>query len=128
MRYLLDTHAFLWAAVDDPELPRAARAIIIQPKNECFLSAASVWKMAIKLSLGKLALSLSLEQFVRHGLQNGIRLLDVTADHVYRVEHLPFHHRDPFDRVLVAQALHEGMVLMSRDEQIDAYAVPRTWA
>lgn len=93
-----------------------------------FLSAASVWELTIKLSLGKLALSLSLEQFVRNGMQNVVRLLDVTVEHAYRVEHLPFHHRDPFDRMLVAQALHEDMVLMSRDEQIDAYAVPRAWA
>ena len=128
MRYLLDTHAFLWLATDDPQLTATVRAIFIDSAQECFLSAASVWEMAIKSSLGKLVLATSLSQLVRGGLERGIRLLDVTATHAYLIEHVPFHHRDPFDRILVAQAQHEGMNLVSRDEQLDAYAVTRIWA
>ena len=128
MRYLLDTHAFLWLATDDPQLTEAARAIFVDTEQECFLSAASVWEMAIKSSLGKLALAASLSHLVHGGLERGLRLLDVTASHGYLVERLPFHHRDPFDRILVAQAIHEGMHLVSRDGQLDAYAVTRIWS
>jgi PIN domain nuclease of toxin-antitoxin system len=128
MRYLLDTHAFLWLATDDPQLTATARAIFIDSEQECFVSAASVWEMAIKSSLGKLMLATSLSHLVRGGLERGLRLLDVTANHAYLIEHLPFHHRDPFDRILVAQALHEGMNLISGDGQLDAYAVTRIWS
>jgi len=128
MRYLLDTHAFLWLATDDPQLTAAARTIFTDSAQECFLSAASVWEMAIKSSLGKLTLATSLSQLVHGGLERGLRLLDVTANHAYLIERLPFHHRDPFDRILVAQALHEGMNLISRDGQLDAYAVTRIWS
>jgi PIN domain nuclease of toxin-antitoxin system len=128
MRYLFDTHAFLWLATDDPQLTAAARAIFIDNEQECYLSSASVWEMAIKSSLGKLVLATTLEHLVRGGLARGLRLLDVTCGHAYLVERLPFHHRDPFDRLLVAQAMHEGMHLVSRDGQLDAYAVTRIWS
>ena len=128
MRYLIDTHAFLWFAADDPQLSRRARAVFADPAQECFLSAASVWEMAIKASLGKLVLDTSLEQLVRGGVARGVRLLDVTAAHAYHVERLPFHHRDPFDRLLVAQAAHEGLHVITADAQFDAYPVKRVWA
>jgi PIN domain nuclease of toxin-antitoxin system len=83
--------------------------------------------MAIKASLGKLTLGTTLERLVAGGLERGIRLLDVTCQHAYIVEHLPFHHRDPFDRLLVAQASHGGLKLVSRDPSFDAYAVERVW-
>ena len=126
-RYLLDTHAFLWLATDDPQLTATARALFVDADHECFLSAASVWEMAIKSSLGKLTFAISLEQLVRGGLERGVRLLDVTSGPAYLVERLPFHHRDPFDRMLVAQAMHEGMSLVSCDEQLDAYPIKRVW-
>jgi PIN domain nuclease of toxin-antitoxin system len=128
VRYLLDTHTFLWLATDDSQLTPAVRAVFIDSDQECFLSAASVWEMAIKSSLSKLVLATSLEHLVRGGLERGIRLLDVTCSHAYLVERLPFHHRDPFDRILVAQAMHEGMHVVSRDRQLDAYAVTRIWS
>ncbi len=128
MRYLFDTHVFLWLASDDPQLTPVARAIFIDHEQECFLSAASVWEMSIKSSLGKLGIATSVEHLVRGGLERGVRLLDVTGDHAYVIERLPFHHRDPFDRLLVAQAMHEGMHLVSRDAQLDAYAVTRIWS
>lgn len=128
VRYLLDTHTFVWLATNDPQLTPTVRAIFLDSAQECFLSAASVWEMAIKSSLGKLTLPVGLEHMVRGGVDRGLRLLDVTAGHAYHVERLPFHHRDPFDRILVAQALHEGMHLISRDAQLDAYPVTRVWA
>jgi PIN domain nuclease of toxin-antitoxin system len=128
VRYLLDTHAFLCLATDDPQLTPVARGIFVDNDQECFLSAASVWEMAIKSSLGKLMLATSLEQIVRGGLERGLRLFDLTCGQAYLVERLPFHHRDPFDRILVAQAMHEGMRLVSRDAQLDAYPVTRIWS
>ncbi len=127
MRYLLDTHVFLWLAIDDPQLSPRARALFADTQQELLLSAASVWEMAIKASLGKLTLSTSLEALVQGGRTRSIRTLDVTAKHAWSVEHLPFHHRDPFDRLLVAQAIDEGMQIVSRDEQLDAYGVTRVW-
>ena len=128
MQYLLDTHAFLWLATDDSQLSPAVHAIFVDSNQECFLSAASVWEMAIKSSLGKLTIATNLAHLVRGGLERGLRLLDVSADHAYLIAQLPFHHRDPFDRLLVAQAIHEGMHLVSRDAQLDAYAVTRIWS
>ena len=127
MRYLLDTHAFLWLATDDPRLTAPVRTLYQDVEQECFLSTASIWEMAIKASLGKLSLGTSLDQLVKGGIDRGVRLLDVRASHAYIVETLPFHHRDPFDRMLVAQATHEGMHVVSRDDRLDPYSVTRVW-
>ena len=127
MRHLLDTHAFLWLAADDPRLAETVRTRFADIGHEWYLSAASIWEMAVKSSLGKLTLATTLAQLVQGGLERGIRLLDVRGAHAFAVEHLPFHHRDPFDRLLIAQAMHEGMLLVSRDAELDAYVVPRVW-
>lgn len=127
MRYLLDTHAFLWIAQDDPLLHANVRALFADVSNEIFLSAASVWEMAIKASLGKLKLSVPLSRLVAGGVERGIRVLAIVCEHTYLVEHLPFHHRDPFDRLLAAQASHEGLYLVSRDPKFDAYPATRVW-
>jgi PIN domain nuclease of toxin-antitoxin system len=127
VRYLLDTHVFLWIAQDDPRLDANVRTIFCDVRNDIFLSAASVWEMAIKASLGKLTLTTPLARLVARGVERGIRLLDVACEHAYQVEQLPFHHRDPFDRLLIAQASQEGMQLISRDTRLDAYRVVRVW-
>jgi PIN domain nuclease of toxin-antitoxin system len=127
VRYLLDTHAFLSLAEGDPLLDANVRALFADVGNDVFLSAASVWEMAIKASLGKLALATPLERLVAGGVERGIRLLAVTCEHTYHLEHLPFHHRDPFDRLLAAQASHEGMHLVSRDSKLDPYPATRVW-
>ena len=127
-RYLLDTHAFLWLATDDPRLTARARALFVDDRDECFLSAASVWEITIKASLGKLTLRTTTEVLVQGGVDRGIRLLDIASKHAFVVEQLPFHHRDPFDRLLVAQAMHEGLQLVSCDDQLDRYAVTRVWS
>jgi PIN domain nuclease of toxin-antitoxin system len=127
VRYLLDTHTFLWLAEDDPRLDSNVRALFSDVGNEIFLSAASVWEMAIKASLGKLTLATPLARLVAGGVERGIHLLAVTCDHAYQLEHLPFHHRDPFDRLLVVQASHGGMQLVSRDPKLDPYPAIRVW-
>lgn len=128
MRLLLDTHAFLWWVQDAPELSRKARAAMADPGNECLLSLASCWEMAIKLSLGKLWLSGTIDRFIPEQLAaNGFRPLDIGFRHVARVAGLPFHHRDPFDRLLAAQALEESLPVVSADVVFRRYGVKRIW-
>ncbi len=124
MRLLLDSHTFLWWVTNTPALKRRARAVIADPDNECFVSHASVWEMTIKASLGKLKLPSTVERFVvEHCDANSFHLLPISLAHIASVENLPFHHRDPFDRLLVAQARHEAMTLVSRDSSLKAYGV-----
>lgn len=128
MRLLLDTHAFLWWIGDDPRLPAKARKQISAARNEVFLSVASAWELAIKTSIGRLQLTENLEDFVpRHVAVNGFQVLPVHLRHALRVATLPDHHGDPFDRILVAQAQIERLVLVSGDGQIARYAVTVAW-
>lgn len=128
MRLLLDSHVFLWWVNDAPELSAKARAAIRKGQNACFLSVASVWEMAIKVSTGKLALSQPVERFIPEQLAaNSFRLLEIDFRHVARVESLPFHHRDPFDRLLVAQAMSEKMSVVSADAALSEYGIKRIW-
>ncbi|MEW5770456.1 MAG: type II toxin-antitoxin system VapC family toxin [Pseudomonadota bacterium] len=128
MRLLLDTHVFLWWVVDAPELSAKARKAIADEGNACFLSLASCWEMAIKASLGKLRLAMPLDRFIPEQLAaNGFSLLNIDFRHAARVEALPFHHRDPFDRLLVAQAQAEKLTLVSADAVLSDYGVKRIW-
>jgi PIN domain nuclease of toxin-antitoxin system len=128
MRVLLDTHAFLWWVEDAPTLTKKARTAISNPDNECLLSLASCWEMAIKLSLGKLRLPSAIERFIPEQLAaNAIRQLAIDFRHVARVGALPFHHRDPFDRLLAAQALEERCGVVSADPMFQRYGVKRIW-
>jgi PIN domain nuclease of toxin-antitoxin system len=128
MRLLLDTHAFLWFIMGSPNLSARARALIEDTANESFLSVAGLWEMAIKVSLGKLTLSDPLDVLVPQQLGlNGIELLGIQVAHAAAVSTLPFHHRDPFDRLLIAQAIVEAMPVVSADAAFDAYPVKRLW-
>jgi PIN domain nuclease of toxin-antitoxin system len=128
MRLLVDTHAFLWWISDSPELSRRARSAIASRANECYVSLASCWEMAVKTSLGKLELRASLDRFMAEQLAaNGFRELAIDLKHVGRVASLPFHHRDPFDRLLAAQALEEALSVVSRDAIFRRYGVRRIW-
>ena len=128
MKLLLDTHAFLWWVGGTPALGRRARAEVANPDNEVFLSIASCWELAVKLSLGKIRLTQSLERFIPEQLtQNGFALAGVEFRHVVRVADLPFHHRDPFDRLLVAQALHDDLAIVSADRVLRKYGVTVVW-
>lgn len=125
---LLDTHTFLWFIEGSGRIGPDALREILEPGNERFLSVASLWEVAIKASTGKLKRHSSFEQLVQvQILGNAIGLLPISARHLDRVQNLPFHHRDPFDRLLVAQALSENLTLLSRDGALSAYGVPVLW-
>jgi PIN domain nuclease of toxin-antitoxin system len=129
VRLLLDTHTFLWFIMGDQRLSATARALIENVANERLLSVGSLWEIAIKVSLGKLVLNQPFETLFPAQLEdNAIGLLGITVEHSRVVAGLPFHqHRDPFDRLLVAQSQVEQAILVSADESFDAYAVQRTW-
>jgi PIN domain nuclease of toxin-antitoxin system len=128
MRLLLDTHTFLWWVADDARLSARGRASIADRQNRCLVSVASCWEMAIKVSLGKLGLTVSVDRFIPEQLAaNAFELLPLELGHAARVSVLPFHHRDPFDRLLVAQALIEGLAIVSADRIFRRYGVKRLW-
>ena len=128
MRYLLDTHALIWIVTEDQKLSKKAKRIYLDNSNEIYLSAASVWKMAIKISLKKLILEDKLSSFVdKHILGNNIGILNITADHALPLESLRYHHKDPFDRLIVAQCIQERLQLISKDPIFDSYEIRRVW-
>jgi PIN domain nuclease of toxin-antitoxin system len=125
---LLDTHALLWLIDDNPNLSPKARAEIATPGIELFFSYASVWEIAIKYGIGKLKLPDLPEAFLtKHLAINKVRLLPISIHSIFMSGNLPFHHRDPFDRLIVAQCLYADLTLISHDEQLDAYGVRRAW-
>ena len=128
MKLLLDTHAFLWFIMGSANLSDKARILIEDPANERLLSVASLWEIAIKASLGKLALSSSFEDLIPEQLRlNGIGLLNIRVDHLSVLTTLPFHHRDPFDRLIIAQAILEKFPVVSIDAAFDTYGITRLW-
>lgn len=120
MRLLLDTHALIWALGDPDRLVPSTRELLEDPAHEVFVSAASLWEIAIKVGNGKLEVPENLERAI---FAVGFQALEIRFPHVRAVRHLPPHHRDPFDRLLVAQALHEELKLVSRDARIPLYGV-----
>ena len=128
MKLLLDTHALYWFIEDDPQLSPRARTAVSDPANEVLFSPASYWEMAIKISLGKWQLNRPYEEFLDVGLtQYGFLVLPIQPAHTARLIALPFFHKDPFDRLLVTQALVEQIPIVSSDAQLDAYGVTRIW-
>jgi PIN domain nuclease of toxin-antitoxin system len=129
MKLLLDTHAFLWWISDGEQLTRRARTAIADARNECLVSIASCWEIAVKVSLDKLRLGGGpVGRFLPEQLAaNGFEVLPVALRHVAMVAELPFHHRDPFDRMLVAQALADDLALVSADPAFAAYGVRLVW-
>lgn len=121
MNLLLDTHVALWAITDSSKLTQKARELIQSPKATVWISVASVWEIAIKRSLGRGDMPVSSQDAVRYFNESGYRLLAIEAEHVIAVEELPPHHQDPFDRILVAQALVEPMRLMTHDPLVSLY-------
>ena len=128
MKYLVDTHTLLWIAGYNPKLSKKAKEIYLNPKNEIFLSIASIWELSIKIGLKKLKLSLPLKKFVDiHILGNNIQILNINLNHLYRIEKLPLHHRDPFDRLIISQAIEEDIAIIGNDEIFDNYKIKRIW-
>lgn len=122
MKYLLDTHIVLWLAENSPKLSETAKAIILDEANEKYVSIASCWEVSIKFSLGRLDLSGGTHEFFRIVEENGFGLLQVVEEHLTVLETLPFHHRDPFDRLLAATAIAENLALLTDDCQLLAYS------
>ena len=127
MKAILDTHAFLWAIAQDEKLSRRAQKIFTGP-NDLFLSVASIWEILIKVQIGKLPLPVPTGSYVVKKLaENRIEVLPITLDHVLRTESLPPHHRDPFDRLLVAQCVEERLPVITADPIMERYPVQVIW-
>lgn len=122
MNLLLDTHVALWAIIDSPRLPDKARELLVSPKTTVWVSAASVWEIGIKHSLGRGDMPVSAADALHYFQDAGYRLLAIEAEHAAAVEQLPPHHADPFDRILVAQAMVEPMRLMTHDATVARYS------
>lgn len=128
MRLLLDTHAFLWFVTDDTQLSITAKALIGDPNNEVFVSPASYWEIAIKIALGKYPLSVPYEQFISQGIKgNNFVILPIEVKHTASLTTLPHHHGDPFDRLIISQAMVENVAIVGADAKFDAYPVQRLW-
>ncbi|MFN8672169.1 MAG: type II toxin-antitoxin system VapC family toxin [Candidatus Sericytochromatia bacterium] len=127
MKYLLDTHTLIWLLNGDDNIPSKVVDIIESPKNEIFVSIISFWEIAIKKSLGKLDIVDSTEKILKEAEDSGIKVLDIKSKHVFYVEKLDFHHRDPFDRILIATTITEKLKIISIDEVFDKYKVKRIW-
>lgn len=128
MRVLIDTHAFLWFITNDPKLSSAARTTIADTSHQILVSPATYWEIAIKTSIGKYPLSVPFETFITHGIDdNDFSILTIEPKHAAALINLPFHHRDPFDRLIIAQAMIEQIAIVSADKVFDAYPVTRVW-
>lgn len=127
MNLLLDTHAAIWFITEDDRLPIKAKVHIENPDNPCFVSIASFWEMAIKHSLGKLVLKSDLNDVFHLVDSSGLSLLPITTTHILTSSTLPFHHRDPFDRLIIAQAKSEGLTVLIKDLEFAKYDIDLLW-
>jgi len=128
VKLLLDTHALLWFILNDTQLSDNARSLMLDPANELLVSPASYWEIAIKISLGKYILGEEFGEFMEQQIaENDLTVLPITVKHAAAVAKLPFHHRDPFDRLLIAQAMTEQIPVLSGDQVFDKYPVARMW-
>ena len=128
MKVLLDTHAFLWLISGDDRLSETAQKTFLNPGNILFFCAASLWEICIKMSLGKLSLKSGWLKTIEDEMKiNAIQWLSIEMTHCVKLTNLPFHHRDPFDRMLVAQAMVDDMQLLSRDTRLSSYEIKRIW-
>ena len=127
MDLLLDTHAFIWFLNGDNQLPTSIKDTIAATSNKCFLSIASLWEIAIKSSLNKLELQGDFNQIANFLNDNDIELLPITFEHIQRLLQLDFYHRDPFDRIIIAQALTENLTIATKDSIFNEYGVKIIW-
>jgi PIN domain nuclease of toxin-antitoxin system len=126
MRFLLDTHTFIWWNLDLPPLPARILALIVDPQNTILLSLVSVWEMQVKLQVGKLTLPTSLPEIIEKQSEQ-LQLLPMTLAHIFALEQLPMNHRDPFDRLLIAQAQVEDIPLLTHDTIFAKYPIRVVW-
>jgi len=123
---LIDTHVFIWLAEDDPNLPVAIRDTLENMDN-VFVSIASFWKISIKLKIGKLCLCDDFNSIETRFKATRFKLLPITLKDTIQLYNLPLHHKDPFDRILVSQAINHSLILVSRDQALDDYPIQRLW-
>jgi PIN domain nuclease of toxin-antitoxin system len=126
-RFLLDTHGLLWMIQGNLQLSERARAVLTNNDNQLYFSVASIWEIVIKMNIGKLKISHTIEDIYTLLAQLKIEILSIDRPDLIQYLNLPLHHRDPFDRVLIAQAIERGLVLVSADESFEAYLVQRLW-
>ncbi len=127
MRMLVDTHALIWHFEDSPSLSPSARRSLNDPQNRLFISVVSSWELAVKASLGKLTLGSPVHEMIDVYVKRGATLLPMTPEHAMGVQTLPWHHRDPFDRMLITQALQEDLTFLTHDVLNRQYDVPHVW-
>jgi len=128
MRYLLDTHVLIWFDSSPEKLSKKVLDVLLNEKNQLYISHVSLWEMQIKSQLGKLTLGSSLKDLVSSQQSiNGLEMLNIQAEHIYALETLASYHRDPFDRLLIAQSMIEKMVLLTADEKIHQYQKDVKW-
>lgn len=127
MRYLLDTHSVIWYLESSPKLSKHAQTLIEDGSNQCFVSVASLWEMAIKIALDRLELLTEFEKMQELLIMNSFEILPIQFEHLKVITQLPFHHHDPFDRILVAQSQVEKLVLISKDEKLQPYKIETLW-
>lgn len=128
MKLLLDTHAFLWFIEGNTNLSNTARSLIEDAGNQRFLSIATLWEMSIKVSMNKLMLQMPFTNLVTQQVYgNAIELLEIQAKHLDELAKMPFHHKDPFDRLIVAQSIVESMTVLAKDTAFDSYSITSLW-
>lgn len=123
MKYLIDTHILLWHAVDNNRLTSEVKALLNNPNNEIYLSHASIWEITIKISIGKLQMSVPLDMLEAALYDQQFQLLDFQFSHYLTLKDLPFHHQDPFDRMIIAQGITEKMTIITADDKFKQYDV-----
>lgn len=127
MAYLLDTHTLIWFTTGDAQLPQSIKSKILNKNQSCFISVASFWEIAIKQQLGKLKLEITLKDFYDYAENNQIEVIPINYEHLKVLSNLPRIHNDPFDRLIISQAIAEDLILLSRDEIFQHYPASYQW-
>jgi PIN domain nuclease of toxin-antitoxin system len=127
MQYLVDTQSFIWFVEDDDKLPTHIRNLMENAEKPLVISIASLWEITIKTSLGKLRLSVDITTLIKSIVRNGFTILPIEPEHLITLSTLDFIHRDPFDRIIIAQSIHSGMPVISSDDIFSLYPVTRVW-
>lgn len=127
MDLLIDTHAIIWFITDNNKLPVNTKKLIENNDNNCYVSLATYWEVGIKYSLGRLDLNTDLESIFKIIEDTGFEILPITTNHILKNANLEFHHQDPFDRIIIAQAITENLVVISKDSQFDKYEIKLIW-
>jgi PIN domain nuclease of toxin-antitoxin system len=127
MAFLLDSHTFLWFVAADKQLPTSVKDKIEDINQSCFLSAASLWEITIKHQIGKLDLDISLTELFDYVDRNQIEIIPITYEHLLTLSDLPNHHNDPFDRLIISQAIAEDLIVITRDKLFKKYKIKQQW-